>query len=285
MTMTAIAAYGSLCRLPVAFFAATAAFTGTVLASPHDNLCALLSASAVLLLSCGASALNQYQEQDIDALMKRTHLRPLPSGALAPWKALVLFLLLIAGGLGVAAFCGTRALLLCAIAVIWYNGVYTPLKRRTAFAAVYGAPVGMLPPAVGWTAGGGSLTDPRLFAIVMVFFLWQVPHFWLLLLRSGNDYERAGLPSLTRFFSTARLSRLTALWMVAAASAAALLPLYDMVRSTALGVALVITALLLTIVAIQVLRQPGAAKLGFTAINLFLVSLLVLLSADSLIRG
>jgi protoheme IX farnesyltransferase len=285
MTMTTITACGTLCRLPVAFFAAAAAFTGTVLAFPHGGLRALLAASAVLLLSCGVSALNQYQEQDIDSRMERTRLRPLPSGALAPRKALILSLLLIGAGLGVSACSGALPLLLCAIAVIWYNGVYTPLKRSTAFAAVYGAPVGMLPPAIGWSAGGGSLADPRLFAIVIVIFLWQIPHFWLLLLRSGDDYERAGLPSLTRVFSPARLARLTAFWTTAAASAAALLPLYGMVRSVALSAMLMVTALLLAIVALRLLRQPGAAHLGFTAINLFLGALLVLLAADSLIAG
>ena len=59
-----------------------------------------------------------------------------------------------------------------------YNGVYTPLKRVSAFAAIPGGVVGSLPPVIGWAAGGGSVTDARILAVAFFFFVWQVPHFW-----------------------------------------------------------------------------------------------------------
>ncbi len=283
--MIPLRAAGMLCRIPVASFTAAAAFTGAVVASPDHGPSSLRAAAAVFLLSCGATALNQYQERDIDGLMARTRRRPLPSGTLSPRSALVFSALLMAAGSGLSAAVGTAPLLLCALAVIWYNGVYTLLKRRSAFAAVYGAPVGMLPPAVGWTAAGGSLTDPRLFALAMVFFLWQVPHFWFLLLESGDDYERAGLPSPAGVLSRFRLARVAMFWSVSAAAAALLLPLYGIVRSTPARVALLVLSVLLAAASYRPSERSGAASLRFRIINTFIAAVMVLISADALLTG
>ena len=100
--------------------------------------------------------------------------------------------------LGTAGLMGhPLAALLGLITVVWYNGIYTPLKRVTAFAAIPGGVVGAIPPVIGWVSGGGDPTDARIIVVAFFFFVWQVPHFWLLLMRIGGDYERAGLPSLT----------------------------------------------------------------------------------------
>jgi protoheme IX farnesyltransferase len=275
----------ALCRIPLSLFAACSAAAGYFLDPQHRAGGVAVPAAAVFLLSCGASALNQYQERDIDSRMERTRHRPLPSGTLAPRTALVLAAGVVTAGLGLSAACGTVPVLLGITALIWYNGFYTWLKRRTAFAAVYGAPVGMLPPAIGWTAGGGSITDPRLFAIAMVFFLWQVPHFWLLLLRSKDDYERAGLPSLSRVFSPVQVARLTTFWITAAASAAVLLPLYGIVRSATGCLALGIASFLLVIVSLRLPRRPESAPVNFAAMNVFLAAVMLVASADSLLRG
>jgi protoheme IX farnesyltransferase len=283
--MTALRTIGVLCRIPVASFTAAAAFTGAVLASPGNAARSLSAAAAVFLLSCGASALNQYQEREIDARMERTRCRPLPSGTMAPRTALILSALLIASGLGLSAACGIMPALLCALAVVWYNGVYTLLKRRSAFAAVYGAPVGMLSPAIGWTAAGGGLSDPRLFAISMVFFLWQVPHFWFLLLESGDDYERAGLPSLTGVLPRPQLARVAMFWTVSAAAAALLLPLYGVVRSTPGRIALLVLSVLLASASYRPFKRPDAASFRFRIINTFIASVMVLISADALLAG
>jgi hypothetical protein len=88
--------------------------------------------------------------------------------------------------------------------VLWYNGVYTFLKRKSPFAAIPGAVIGAIPPAIGWICGKGALSfDPQILALSFFFFIWQVPHFWLLLLNFGRDYEKAGFPSLTRIFNSA----------------------------------------------------------------------------------
>ena len=224
--MTNLSSYRTLFRLPVALFVACSAITGEIVAAPAVSIDMFFTAAGVLLLACGASALNQVQEQDIDALMERTRHRPLPAGLMSPRQAIIASCVTMASGLVLLGRSGLRPFALGVLAVAWYNGLYTWLKRRTAFAAVYGAPVGMAAPAIGWAAGGGSITDPRLAVVAMLFFLWQVPHFWLLLLQSADDYGRAGLPTLTKVFPRELLSGIIVLWTAAAAAASLLLPLF-----------------------------------------------------------
>jgi protoheme IX farnesyltransferase len=241
------------------------------------------TAIGVFLLACGASALNQVQERDIDALMERTHCRPLPAGLMSQRQAIIASFTTMVVGLFLLGRSGRLPFLIGVLAVLWYNGFYTWLKRRTAFAAVYGAPVGMAAPAIGWTAGGGSITDPRLAVVAMLFFLWQVPHFWLLLLRSGDDYERAGLPSLTKVFPRKILSGIIVLWLIAAAAASMLLPLFGMVRTPLLYGLLVLSVVLSSAGTSLLLMKPSFPKAAFPLINLFLAALLVFISADALL--
>ena len=102
--------------------------------------------------------------------------------------------------------------------------------RERLLAAVPGGVVGAIPPVIGWVAGGGDPFDPRIASVAFFFFMWQVPHFWLLLIFScGSDYERAGLPSLTRTFSVAQISRITFMWILGTVMASVLIPLFGLV--------------------------------------------------------
>ncbi len=174
--MTAILnTYGRLCRFPIAVYAAFSALAGYLLESPASFSNGLVAAVSVFVLSAGASALNQWQEQDVDARMDRTKQRPLPSGALSPIQAHAFALMLIFCGLALLSLLGKAAFILGVSAAFCYNGVYTNLKRLTAFAAVPGALVGMIPPAIGWVAAGGGLSDPRLLILCFVFFCGRCP--------------------------------------------------------------------------------------------------------------
>lgn len=230
--MVKIKPYLALCRWNISLVAACSAATGFFLGPYHEVAGMLAPAAAVFLLSCGASAMNQYQEQDIDSKMERTRMRPLPSGAIDPMHGAFLSVALIIFGLVLLAHAGDiKVVVLGLAALLWYNGIYTSLKKKTAFASVAGAVVGMIPPAIGWVSAGGTVFDARLAAICFVFFIWQVPHFWLLLLNHGEEYERAGLPSLTRAMGKAQIARVTFTWIVAATVASLSLPLYGSVRS------------------------------------------------------
>lgn len=284
--------YSELCKVWISFFAACSAATGSFLAlasgNPHCSIQnpqspggLIATLTGVFLLACGASALNQAQERDIDGRMERTRQRPLPSGRISFVRGLIVSIALICIGLfllpGNAAVLGLFVLL-------WYNAVYTYLKRITAFAAVPGALVGAIPPAIGWVSAGGSLADPRVIALCFIFFLWQVPHFWLLVLRHGKEYEDAGLPSLTRVLGRNQLARITFAWIVAAATAALALPLYGSVRSPLIFLPYLPPACWLIwkgryLVKING-RHPASPQL-FRSMNLYLFFMMSLLSLES----
>ncbi|MBE7560251.1 protoheme IX farnesyltransferase [bacterium] len=242
----------------------------------------------VLLLACGSAAFNHFQEREIDAKMTRTRRRPIPSGAVRPATALLYAAALITAGAGILAACATpTALVLGLVCLFWYNGVYTPLKRTTPFAVVPGSLIGALPPVIGWVAAGGSALDPRALALGAFFFIWQVPHFWLLLLVHGREYEKAGMPSLTSVLSTAQLSRLTFVWMATTALACLLLPLFGLVQH---GWALAVLGLgssWLVLASARLLSGSLRASLfraAFFAINLYALLVILVLSVEGLLQ-
>jgi len=279
--------YFTLCRIYVSLFAACSAATGFFLAPGHRVAGVFIPVASVFFLACGASALNQYQERKIDGRMERTRNRPVPSGIIAPGSALALSLALVIIGMSLLAYDGgAKASCLGLAAVLWYNGVYTRLKKVTAFASLPGAVVGMIPPAIGWTSAGGAFLDARLAGICLIFFLWQVPHFWLLLLTHGEEYERAGLPSLTRVMSRAQISRVTFAWIVAASVASLALPLYGSVTSPAVFLAFAPLAawLVWNERSLAAMRPPlPPSPVLFRKINIYLFLVMSLLSLDGIL--
>lgn len=278
--------YLTLSRAGLSSFAACSAAAGCLLAPAGTPAAALHAALSVFFLACGASALNQVQERDIDAKMKRTRSRPVASGAMAVRKALVIAFSLILFGFSLISLKGPLPLFLGIVALLWYNGLYTYLKRRSAFAAVPGALVGAIPPAIGWVSTGGVFIDARLFALCAVLFLWQVPHFWLLALRYANDYARAGLPTPLSTLSPRQVGRLTFTWITATATAILALPLYGITRSPAVHLLLLPASLWLVGKSSLLFREevlPAAYGPVFSRINFFLLLVMLILSLDTLI--
>jgi protoheme IX farnesyltransferase len=149
------------------------------------------------LASAGANALNMWWERDSDADMRRTHMRPLPSGRLSPRLALVFAVLLSAWGLlHLALFVNLATVALVAASLLSYVLVYTPLKRRTHHATLIGALPGSLPTLAGWTAANEPIGAAAL-ALTAVVFFWQMPHFYALAWVYREDYARGGMRMLT----------------------------------------------------------------------------------------
>jgi protoheme IX farnesyltransferase len=96
---------------------------------------------------------------------------------------------------------------------ILYNVIYTGLKKKTTLAIIPGALVGAVPPLIGYTAAGGAMTDMAIILFALFMFLWQMPHFWLLLLRYGEEYEKAGIKTFHRILSDSTIVRLVMAWI------------------------------------------------------------------------
>jgi protoheme IX farnesyltransferase len=165
--------------------------------SGNTDFAAMAQAVAgTALVAGGAAALNQLYERDTDALMRRTRLRPLPAGRMAPADARIFGLALSVCGLVVlAARANWLSAGLALATLITYLVIYTPMKRRTPLSTIVGAVPGALPALIGWTASHGSidLSGAALFAIV---FCWQLPHFMAIAWLYREDYALAGFPML-----------------------------------------------------------------------------------------
>jgi heme o synthase len=156
--------------------------------------------AAVLAIAAGAGAagaLNMWYDADIDAVMTRTAMRPIPRGKTSRFEALVFGLVL--SGLAVAVLAlatNVTAAALMAGTIVFYVVVYTAwLKRATPQNIVIGGAAGALPPVIGWAAATGHVGLEPL-ALFLIIFLWTPPHFWALALNRTDDYARAGVPML-----------------------------------------------------------------------------------------
>lgn len=203
------------------------AITGYIVYTHNVGWSILPLILGVFLLASGSSALNEYQESEYDAKMERTQNRPIPSGEISAQTGLLLSLGFLLSGLVVLyAFLPVWAAILGFINVIWYNGIYTNLKRVTAFAVVPGSLVGAIPAMIGWTAGGGYVLDPTIVLIGFFLFIWQVPHFWLLMLKYGKQYENAGFPTINQTMSADNLKTIIFVWVIATSISSVMIPLF-----------------------------------------------------------
>jgi protoheme IX farnesyltransferase len=146
-----------------------------------------------VLAAGGTLALNQYRERDLDALMHRTRMRPLPDGRLMPLEALLFgSTITVLGVLYLAASVNMRSALVTVTTVVLYLFAYTPLKVRTPLATIVGAVPGALPPVTGWVA---ARDDLGVGAAVLfgILFLWQLPHTLAIARLYRDDYARAGV--------------------------------------------------------------------------------------------
>jgi protoheme IX farnesyltransferase len=224
--------YLQLSKLTIMLPVSLTGFTGFFIFKPFVSVDLLLTTIGILLMAVSASALNQIQEARLDSRMNRTHDRPLPAGRISLLNAGIFtlctmsigILLIYSGGNPTAALIGI-------ITLLWYNGVYTYTKRITAFAVVPGAITGALPPLIGWVAAGGGVFDKPIVFLEFLFFTGQIPHFWLLILKYGEEYHKAGIPSLSNIFTKEQINRLTFTWVVTSVIAAVFLCYLEVIRS------------------------------------------------------
>ena len=163
-----------------------------------NSICSLL---AVALGAGAAGTLNMWYESDLDALMSRTCLRPIPTGQVTKNQALLFGVLLSVASVTLLYFSSnlvSASLLL--FTIFFYFFVYTVwLKRRTPQNIVIGGAAGALPPAIGWTIATGSLTIEPII-LFLIIFLWTPSHFWALSIYKSDDYKKANIPMLPNIY-------------------------------------------------------------------------------------
>ena len=158
---------------------------------------AVFSLIAVALGSGAAGALNMWYESDLDSLMTRTCLRPIPTGKLTKNQALAFGILSsLVSVIALYIFSNLIAATILAITILFYVFVYTIwLKRKTPQNIVIGGASGALPPVIGWAiATNGIALEPII--LFLIIFIWTPSHFWALSLYKSEDYRKARIPML-----------------------------------------------------------------------------------------
>jgi heme o synthase len=276
-----------LSKIRITIFVALTTLFGYISASGSMSTGVIAPFLGILFLSCGSAILNHWQERNEDAKMDRTKNRPIPSGRISGKNAIIsMFLLSIAGVLILLLFTGVLATFLGLLNFLWYNGIYTPLKKKNALAIIPGSVVGALPPMVGWVAAGGFIFDPQIIIIGFFFFIWQIPHFWLLLLVLDKDYQQGGFPTLTSIFSKEQLSRITFIWTFATVVTGLMIPIFGIVQSWLIYLGLFAAAAWVTYNSLRLLKpveEKTEFRFAFREINMFVVVVVILLSIDKLV--
>lgn len=291
MSRVPIARYFSavlkLGKFTIALPVSLTGFLGYFLHTPHLDKNALLVFAGVFLLSMGSGAINQIQERDIDARMDRTRSRPIPAGIIPLKHALIISVLLSLSGLGFLLLTGRMAAAAIGLfTLIWYNGIYTPLKRISAFAVFPGALIGALPPLIGWTAAGGVPWDLEIITVAFLLFVGQMPHYWLLLLKIGSQFRDAGMPVITNLLEPRQIRNLSFIWIAATAVIVLMLPVTPIMGNRVVSALLIIITIGFMIRMFRLSYRGDIMqhwKKAFITVNLFYLVIILALIANKII--
>jgi len=279
--------YLQLSKLKIMLPVSLTGFTGYFLLNPHFSIKLVLVSLGILLMAVSASSLNQIQERRLDSLMIRTHHRPIPAGRISLSHAIIFTIASFSAGIFIIFTEGNLlASLIGLFTVFWYNVVYTYSKRISSFAVVPGALTGALPPLIGWIAAGGGIFDKPIIFIEFLFFTGQIPHFWLLILKYGEEYSKAGIPSLTDHFNTGQIKRLTFSWILTSVIAAIFLCYFEIIKSIPVIIILLTASIFLIWEFIPLLKDKAENKTYkkySILLDSYFLLVLILLITDRLI--
>ena len=271
-------------KIKISVAVALTGFLGYYRSSGDFSMVLLYTLFGILFLAMGSATFNQVQERNTDRLMKRTAERPLPAGRISLAGAVTAGSLLSLAGFVLLLFTGS--LLPAAIGLftlLWYNLVYTPLKRVTPFAVLPGAIIGALPPLIGWTAAGGSVADKEIILISFFLFIGQMPHYWLLLMKVGGEFKNAGFPVITEIFSKVQLRNISFIWIFAAAVSVMIFPVAGIMHSNFVSF-LMLAGVVYFLVKMYLLSFRGELmqhwRRAFITENLFYLFIILILIAD-----
>ena len=275
-------------KFVLSFAVSLSALFAYIMAKGEIGADMFIATFSVLLVAMGVSTLNQVQEYREDSKMDRTKNRPIAAGRLSPRTGTIIAVILIIMSFGlIYSLLGLTGINFFGFAFIWYNLMYTPLKKRSALAVVPGAILGVIPPAIGWLAAGHTLFELEFMALAVYYFIWQVPHFWLLVMLFHGDYKDGGYPTAMRLFGEGTLQRLTFVWLMLTIHAGIFLvytfdvySLITVILSAALGIWAFLTSMKL----LKKEFKLTDARAIFWKINAAFLGIIILLSIDEYIK-
>jgi heme o synthase len=271
-------------KIKISVAVALTGFLGYYRASDGFSIVLLYTLFGILFMAMGSSTFNQVQERHTDKLMKRTAQRPLPAGRISLAGAVTAGSLLSLAGFILLLLTGSLpAAAIGLFTLLWYNLVYTPLKRITPFAVLPGAIIGALPPLIGWTAAGGTVADKEIILISFFLFIGQMPHYWLLLIKVGDEFRDAGLPVITEIFTKNQLRNISFVWIFAAALSVTIFPVAGIMHSSLVSL-LMLAGVAYFLVRMYLLSYRGELILqwrrAFITENLFYLFIILILIGD-----
>jgi protoheme IX farnesyltransferase len=274
-------------KFVLSFAVSLSALFAYIMAKGEVGLDMLLATFSVLLVAMGVSTLNQVQEYKSDAKMERTKNRPIAAGRMTPQTGIIIaVVMIILAMVSIYSLLGLTGVNIFMFAFIWYNAMYTPLKKKSALAVVPGAILGVIPPAIGWLVAGHTLMELEFIALALYFFIWQVPHFWLLVMLFHGDYKDGGYPTAMRLFGQASLQRLTFVWLMFTIQAGIFLVWAFQVYTVTilLSILVGIWAFISSFELLKESFQLTDARAVFWKINTAFLLIVILLSCDEYIK-
>ena len=277
-----------LTKFVLSFAVSLSALFAYIMAKGEISTDMFIATFAVLLVAMGVSTLNQVQEYKEDALMQRTKHRPIASGKLSRTTGIIIAAILTMLSLVIIYdLLGMIGVNLFLFAFIWYNLVYTPLKKTSALAVVPGAILGVIPPAIGWLAAGHALGEVEFFALGMYYFIWQIPHYWLLVMLHYGGYKDAGYPTVMRLFGQDSLQRLTFVWLMMSIMTGFFMVDVFNPQNIFVIIMLIVTAIFGFLSSLKLLQKNFEltdARSVFWKINLAFLGAVILLSIEEMIQ-
>lgn len=270
-----------LAKMPLCLMVALSSLFGFIIFPPSYASKCIGLFSGIFLLACSAASLNSIQEIERDRCYNRTKHRPLVTGEISKTQATffscLLFLLgttilLLSFSSSLPAFLGVATLLT-------YNFIYTPLKSRTVLAIFPGGIVGALPPLTGWVAAGGNIHDEQIWIVMAIFFLWQIPHYFLLLLEHSEDYIFNKENNILKTTPSKTVKRITLVWIISyCCTVIALTIVPDFLSSTPKWSLIMITCIVTAFFISQLFNdKPTQFRRLFILLNTSLLTIMLII--------
>jgi protoheme IX farnesyltransferase len=236
------------------------------------------------LMAGGANAVNMYLDRDIDDVMSRTRLRPIPSGRMAAQSVLAFGIALSTAATWLlATFANVLTAALALAGFYFYVFVYTRwLKRTSPQNIVIGGAAGAFPPLVGWAAVTGRIDLAAIYLFLIIFY-WTPPHFWALALLKQRDYGRAGVPMAPLVWGERETMR-QMLWYTIILIALSILPGVFGAFGTVYLLSAAVLGLLLLAGIVRVMRTADWVKPAWSVYKFSLLYLALLFAAMALDR-